>query len=476
MRRGPIILAVAMLVLGAGGLVGVRWSRARERAALIAPALTAMPSLDALRSEGRARLTGALNRARGGDVAALAEASRILHANGFLNEAMRCYAVLERLQPDEPRWPHRHATIAAGFGDLEPALARWQRVTVLAPDYLPARLRLAEVLMKANRPDEAAAAFSEVLRRKPDDPHAALGLARIEVEAKQWAAARARLEKIVAQTDYTLGYDLIVTVYEQLGLAREAAAIRSRTKASGAYRDFNDAWMAELLGDCYDPYQLALAAGAAERSGDAGTAVRLLERAVSLAPEDAAARFQLAGVHTRRRDLPAARAQLERCTSVAPEFADAWAHLSALLEQGGDRAGAERVLAAGLRHCPDSPGLHLMRARQLRKSGSIMPAIEAYRRSLQLRGNEADAHVELATLLFQVERANEAVAQLRRAIEVEPDHPTALTVLALSAISAGDEVSARQWIERIRAQPRVAPTQVHQLLVAYRDRFGRDFR
>lgn len=464
-------LGIASAIAG-----GVIWSRRAARARVIAPVVAAPSGLAALPPDARSAVDGAIARGRAGDVAALGELSRLYHANGFFAEATRCYEVLEALQPDEPRWPHRHATLAAGFGEARAAESRWRRVIGLAPDYLPARLRLGELLLKTNRSQDAAAVFGDVLQRKPDDPHAALGLARIEIEAGRWPQARERLEKIVAQTDYALGYDLIVTVYEQLGMPAQAAAVRSRTKASGAYRDFADPWITELLDACYDPYQLALAAGVAERTGESDRAVRLLERAVEIAPDNVATRFQLAGVYGQRRDQAKARQQLERCTVIAPDFADGWAHLSSLLEQSGDAAGAERTLLAGLRQCPDSPGLHLMRARQFRRAGNLDNAIASYRRSIQLRANEAEAYVELATLLFQANRSRDAVQQLEQALEVEPEHPVALSVLALSAISSGDEASASRWIARVRAQPRVAPAQVQQIATAFRAQFGREAR
>ena len=69
------------------------------------------------------------------------------HANGFLDEAGRCYQGLQQLDPAEPRWLHLHATILAGYGQIEPALALWKRVRELAPDYLPAQLRSGDSLL-----------------------------------------------------------------------------------------------------------------------------------------------------------------------------------------------------------------------------------------------------------------------------------------------------------------------------------------
>jgi predicted Zn-dependent protease len=475
MRRGRIILGAAIVALGITSIVGVRHWRATERLKLIAPVLTALPQHDRLPEEARSRLNEAVRRARTGDVAALGEASRLFHANGFLAEAIRCYSVLERLQPKEPRWFHRHATILAGYGDNEPALARWKAVTALAPDYIIGHLRLGDLLLKENRQAEAAVVYNALLAREPGNSYAELGLARIDIENGRWSQARDRLEKIVRATHYALGYDLIVTVYERLGLAEHAAAVRSRNKASGAHRDPPDPWTTELLDWCFDPYQLALAAGDANRNGDAAMAIRLLGRAATLAPTDPSIPFQLAGVYSERREFNLAREQLERCTVIAPTFADGWAHLTALLEQSGDVAGAERSLNKGLTHCPESPGLHLMRARIHRKAGRVTDAIAAYRTSIRLRANEAEPYVELATLLLQANAGAEAIASLHKALEAEPDHPTALTVLALHALSISDEAAARHWLGRVRVQPRVPASQVQQLLATYRQQFGRAF-
>jgi hypothetical protein len=51
----------------------------------------------------------------------------------------------------------------------------------------------------------------------------------------------------------------------------------------------------------------------------------------------------------------------------------------------------------------------------------------------------------------------------------------ALSILALSAIGAGDEAAARQWLTRIANQPRVQPQYRQRLLAGYREAFGRDW-
>ncbi len=472
MRARRIIILVTGLGIAAAG---AGWWRAEARRERITAGLPPPPAGPVWPEELQMRIARARAGAAGlhGATAALGELSRLYHANGFLREAMQCYALLEQLEPAEPRWRHRHATLLAGLGEAEPARTRWEQVRTLAPDYLPAQLKLGDLLLKTNQPERAAAVFEKVLQRQADHPHALLGLARIDLEAGRWAEARTRLETVVAKTNYALGYDLIVTVYEHFSDYARAREIRGRTKASGAYRDFADPWIDDLIVDCYDVYRLSLAAGLASRSGNTTAALGLLERATALAPDDVAARFQLAGLLTERRDVARARRELERCTIVAPTFADGWANWAALLLQAGDRAGAERIVSAGLLKCPESPGLLLMRARQLREAGRAVESVAAYEAAIRYRPNEAEAYLELATTLFRLEQVPAGLKRLEEALVAEPEHPPTLALLAYHAITSGDEAAARGWMERVARQPRVPREQAERLRAAFRGQFGR---
>jgi tetratricopeptide (TPR) repeat protein len=476
-------LAACALLAAAGG---VWWWRAGAQWKIVEAARPDMPDLStasvatnpialaALREHIRAadaRARRRLTAARG-----LAELGPLYQANGYLEEAARCYAGLEKLAPSQPRWPHFHATILAGYGEIEPAMELWRRVIQLAPDYVPARLRLGDCLLKSNRPTEAATAYDAVLKLSPNNPYALLNLARIDLEAQRWDQARARLETVVQQTNFALGYDLIVSLYERIGLRQQAAAIRGSAKASGAYRDPPDPWLDGLMEVCFDPYRLALVAGVAGVSGDTATARRLLERAIALAPSDVSAHFQLGGLALTQRDHQLAREQFESCTVLAPDFSDGWAQLSALQEQMGEHANAERTLAAGLAHCPNSPGLHLMRARRLRETGLAAEAITEFETSIRLRPNEPEAYTELGSLYIELGEMDAGIRKMHEALEADPGDPMALGVLAFHAISTNNEAEANRWLQRVANQPRIQSGQSEPLLRAYRQTFGRDWK
>lgn len=475
MKTRPLVTGLALLAGAALVAGGAWWWHAGTAQGTVIAGLPAPPDLSTAPAAIRERLAAAEAQARSrfGATGGLRLLSRLYHANGFPEEALQCYQTLRQLEPGEARWCHLAALLIAGYGELEPALDLWKRATTLDPAYTPAWLRLGETYLKANRPAEAEAAFNEVLRRAPDDAYALFGLARLDFEAQRWEAARQKLETVVNRTNFTVGYDLIVSLYERLGQGDRATAIRAAAKASGAYRDPPDPWADTLIEDCYEPYRLGIAAGTLARSGDPATAVRLLQRAVEITPDDVSAIFQLGTLLIQQGDHAGAIQHLRRCTELAPDFADAWANLSALQAMLGESAAAARTLAEGLRRCPQSPGLHLQYARDLQKAGRLAEAAAEFQTSIRLRPNEADAYIELGTLYIRQGRNADGAAQMELALAAEPGHPMALSVLAFNAIMKGDEAEARRRLAAVREQPRVLPEQVQRLVSAYREQFGR---
>ena len=474
MRIRVIGIALACLVVAAAGF---EWWRTGRPAQIVAAALPPVPDLSDAVPALRERIVAADAQARRRFTAqnGLKELARLYQANGFLNEAMRCYAGLEQLEPSNPRWYHYHATILGGYGEIDRAIELWQRVIALAPDYIPPRLRLGDCFLKSDRIAEATAAYEGVLKISPDNPYAWLNLGRIDMEAKRWDQARVKLEKVVRDTKFTLGYDLIVHLYEQMGLHALATGIRGASKASGAYLDPPDPWLDELMDVCYDPYRLGLVAGFAAHTGQVPTALRLLRRAMELAPKDVTLHFQMGGIAVSQRDLHGAEEEFQKCTLLDPDFSDGWAQLSDIQEQQGERADAERTLAEGLRQCPNSPGLHLMRARRLRAAGRSGEAIAEFKASIRFRPNEPEAYTDLGSLYINLGNTDAGIQEMQKALDADPGDPMALGIMAIHAISTNNEPEARRWLNRVVIQPRVPHEQTSRLIAAYQQTFGRDW-
>jgi tetratricopeptide (TPR) repeat protein len=469
----PRRITALLLILGV--TAGATWLwHEHSRANTLQRSVPPQPALANFPTDLTRRIKIAEHAIRSGTnrTAALADLAQLYHANGFTAEAVVCYRGLLQLEPQNPRWPHRLACIYAGLGQLEDALVLWQRALRLDPNYVPGRIRVGDALLKLNRNSEAGEAYRAALTRDTTHPHALVGLARLDMAAQRWREARDRLEQAAAKSQGRIGADLLATVYEQLGDAERALALRGRIKSSGAFYDLADPWLDEIMDDCFDVYRLTVAAGFADHSGDAVTAQRLIERALQLAPENAPTLYQNGTFALHRRDYAKARSAFEACTRVAPNFSDGWAQLVNVHHILGNEAAAESALVAGLQHCPDSGGLNFERANRLMAVARYPEAVAALEKTLRASPTDADARVKLAQVYFKLERVDDGVAALKRALLAEPEHPAALTTLALHAIGSHDETAAREWMRRIRQQPRIPREMTEALTSEFRKQFG----
>ena len=474
MKTGLKRAGVALL-LAAGAAAGGWWWLEDDGRSMVEAAIPAEPTDQDATGPFADALAVATARAREGRnrLSGLVELGQLYHANGYLEEAQQVYEALLDLEPTNPRWPHLWAIILAGYGDLHQARELWRRTIDLAPDYLPARLRLADSAFKDNAIEEASVAYQEILERWREEPYALLGLARIDFEAGRWQEALTRLERVVALTEYRLGYDLIVDVYERLGRKADADAVRAKIKASGAFREAPDPWMEDLIRLCFDPYRIALAAGAQAEPAEAR---RLLLRAIELAPDEVSYRLQLSTLSMEQGNTSEALAQLTEMTRRWPTFADGWSRLALLQEQLGQHAAAARTIVDGLQQCPDSPTLHLKWGTTLRRAGRLAEAVPALQRSIELLPNESPAYVELAHVYVGLGDLSAGLSMLRRSVEVEPGNPAAITFLAFQAIAMADRAEADQWMAQVAQQPRVTPNAARVLRQNYARQFGEEWR
>jgi Tfp pilus assembly protein PilF len=78
----------------------------------------------------------------------------------------------------------------------------------------------------------------------------------------------------------------------------------------------------------------------------------------------------------------------------------------------------------------------------------------------------------LATVYIRLNRMPEALASLQKALAAEAEYPAALSILAIYYIEQADEPTARKWMQRVKAQPRIQPQERLQLEQAFQKAFG----
>lgn len=464
---------IALLAL-AGLFLWTRVSDSRERSSILS-ALPEMPDLENAEPVVRSAIQRAHEEIRsdGDAITGLGNLARIYQANGLLNEAIQVLDQLLKRDPENPHWPHYLAFILAGYGELEVAIPLWERTIQLAPDYMPAHLRRGEALMKLNRMEDAKDAFLRVLIRDPGNPHAFHGMARIQIDENDYVSAHDYLTKSMANSDGSVGIQLMVTVLDQLGQTDRANAIRGMARTLETYSDIPDNWIHELTDYCYDPYQLVSGGGFAVYAGDVRRGIELMKRAILYEPDNALAHYQLAVVHEQEGQLEEAIAVYEKAAQLDPKLSDAWLRRASIYFKSGHQDKGDEILARGLSNCPTSPALHLLYGERLFEKDRYPEARAALKRSVELRPQEPEAYNMLARVYLQENKLKEAREWSLASLDAETANPLALSMVTLIAITQKDEESARKWLDEIQHQPRITKDDREQMEAFFEQAFGK---
>jgi tetratricopeptide (TPR) repeat protein len=124
-----------------------------------------------------------------------------------------------------------------------------------------------------------------------------------------------------------------------------------------------------------------------------------------------------------------ARQHLEASLVVKPDNARAHSNLGRVLSLQGQFAEAEPQFQAALRLKPNDADIRESYASTLAEQGRQQEAVTQLREALRLRP-DTDARLQLATLLYQLRKFPEAVAEYRQLLATKPNQPEALNNLA----------------------------------------------
>lgn len=475
-KRGRKVIFVIVGVLMVGMFAGYHYWRNSVRTQMARKAVEITPDLRGANGELVARIQTAQKQIAAGrnPLDALTTLLRLYYANGWFEPAAQACVGLNKMEPRNPKWSYTLALIRANGGRLEEALPLLQQTIDRAPDYLPAQLKAAAAMAKLNQVDRAIVLYQNILVKEPTNIYALLGLGNIHLNQKQWDLASQDFQKIISVNNaFRPAWLGMVAVYEATGDATASAEAGSHLAEVSRSPDSPDPWIDSMQEECYNNYYLRVAAFS---NPDIDFSRRLLERAVRLQPDDAAAQKDLGMLLYRAKAYPEAKRHLLKATSLAPTDSETWLSLITFLHAAGDNSGVDQAITNGLSHCPSSPGLWLERGRMLGRVRSFDAALAALARSVELGPTEASPHVERAVILFQQEKTDTALQELKTALALQPNHPFALVAMARYAIVTGDRSLARNFFEKVRRNPAVMAEDKSQLTAAFEAAFGTGVR
>lgn len=452
-RTAVLMLALAALVL-TGGNIWLRQARiARMRTGLPPmPAATPNATLHDLLAKAwtEAEATGRLS--------ALAELGRLCHANGYHREAETCWRQLIREQPDEARWHYYLADLLRMAGDQAAVEAELELTVAADPAAATAWLQLAEMKFKSGRHDAAEADYRRRLSLLPDDPYAALGLARIAQFRGNSDEARRQLEQVLQHhPKFSAAQNLYAELQAAAGREDLADLHRWLGREAGRFHEADDPWMEEVNAHCHEAKRLCHLGVIDYQTGRGDLGRARFEEAITLSPGDPLAYQMLGELLLMQGAAEPAREILARGIALAQVVAPNPGHYLKLCEacQKLDRgAEARQALHDGLARHPSSAELHHSLGRLLGAEGHKAEALDAYRRALELNPSFAEADFSLAQGLLEQGKKAEAVQALQHALSMQPTYPKALLLLGRFELDAGrPEAAGAYLLPLLKANP-----------------------
>lgn len=150
------------------------------------------------------------------------------------------------------------------------------------------------------------------------------------------------------------------------------------------------------------------------------------------------------------RRFEAAEKAFRRALRRRPEMLDAHYEFAQLVwMRTGSRNAALRAVQEDIQRLPQSPGLHLVRARILQYTGDLDGACEALERLAAQWPGELQLLLPAAHVATLAGRSDTALANARRAVSLAPDNGDALTALAYALLASGHAGEAAQVAERL---------------------------
>ncbi|TDJ76761.1 MAG: tetratricopeptide repeat protein [Planctomycetota bacterium] len=184
------------------------------------------------------------------DVEAWLDLGMALEANGYVEKACQVYAYAVRLTGAHAKLWYRLAQASMESDRSEEALSAFRRARAADGKYAPIAWRHGFLLLKLGRLAEAEQEFRRALELETREAPAWVGLARVQLQLGEPAAAIASLETLLEHFPYdSYGKHLLSAAYRDAGRMADVRRQLESGKGSRAFvlpPPWSDSWNNEL--------------------------------------------------------------------------------------------------------------------------------------------------------------------------------------------------------------------------------------
>jgi tetratricopeptide (TPR) repeat protein len=341
---------------------------------------------------------------------------RVLHAYKLDTGAIISYRRARLLDPGSYEVAYYLGIAQLQSGNDSAAMEQLAEALTLNPDYQPARLRLAELLMKTGQLDEAGQLYTTLLDSPVDAARGHYGLGQIAFRGGDTATA-------ITQ------YHQALQLFESFGPVHYALAL--------AYRDKGDIRMADQHMALYRQYQK----NGPPYNDPLLEALDELDISTRSAIRRARQQFESGR-------YPEAAKLLEAAVSTDPQSVEAHMKLVRLYSLMGDFEQLEQHYRAVVSLDPDLPAAHLLYGQALGDAGHYEQAIESLRKVFETEPDHVQANTYLAQACEELGRNDEALQHYRLAVAGEPNNRFVNYLLGRRLLADGQTAEATGHLEQ----------------------------
>ncbi len=425
------------------------------RASAQTPALPRLP-LSAFPTETRDAVEPILKAAaaRPADASAAGALARTLQAWQQWDAAHEAFRRAQTLEPAVFDWFYLDGVVLQRLARHAEAAESFRRALAVTPNYVPARIKYAESLLKSGDIAESGSVFSILLVDPLAETFARFGLGRLAANLGHHEAAIGHLQRAVE-------------LFPEWGEAHYALAMsyRALNRREDARRALDlHSRFGNIVPVLEDPVLNGTvpiredAAASLERgiklkqAGDLEGAIAAHESAVARNPAYAQAHANLISLYTQARNWAQVEEHYEAVMSLGFGLADANLDYGHAQELQGRWPQAEAAYRRAIAVNPEHTSAHIRLGRELERQKNFEAATAEFRRAVATRPSDRVARYDLGRMLMALGNPREAVREFERTLEPRDETtPHCLLGLAVAHALAGQpQESARRFEEARR--------------------------
>ena len=377
-----------------------------------------------------------------------------LHAYQLYNEATPCYERAKRLDPQPFPWVYFLATIHAAEGkDPRATASLFREALKLDPSYLPARLRLAEVLLAMGEFREARKVSDELLDDRPDSARVhflagrvreAQGEVQTAVESYRFAC---ELAPRFGPAHYALGL-----AYRKLGdTPRAKQHLQAYLEHQANVPPTHDRLIDEVDSLKSGAYHYVNEGKRLYDKGQIPEAFDYYREAAELNPRLIHAHVNLISIYGMKEDFAQAEKHYNIAIELNPDLAEVNYNYGLVLTQQRRYAEAAEAFQKAIRSNPYFADAYSNLGSVFEAQGELIKAEQNFRHAIENQPNHREAYFGLGRIAARNGQSDQAIKSYLRTLAPE-DEKTAVFMYSLAYAYAGirDFERARQYGQRAR--------------------------